>query len=82
MNQNDNYGFLYIKYLVSMNYVEATQRKEECMTISFGKPYKFKHRLYVVSTKVLACRNIPIPMHSNRRDNTKGVFMGKSWGAT
>ena len=27
MNQNDNYGCSYIKYLVNMDYVEATQRR-------------------------------------------------------
>ena len=58
MNQNDNYVFLYIKYLVSMNFVEATQRKEEGMTLTFGKPYKFVHRSYVVGTKVFACRKL------------------------
>ena len=80
MNQNDNYGCSYIKYLVSMNYVEATQHKEECTTLSFGNPYKFEHRSYVVSTKVPACRNIIIPMLINTRDNTKGLFMGTSRG--
>ena len=39
MNQNDNYGCSYIKYLVSMNFVEATQRKEEGMTLTFGNTW-------------------------------------------
>ena len=79
MNQNYNYGCSYIKYLITMKYVEATQRREECTTLSEGKPYNFVHRSYVVGTKVLACRNILIPtrIHStDARDNTKGVFMG------
>jgi hypothetical protein len=56
MNQNDNYGCSYIKYLVNMNYVEATQRREEFTPLFEGKPYKFVHRSYIVGTKVLTCR--------------------------
>ena len=82
MNQNYNYDCSYIKYLISMKYVEAMQRREECTTLSKGKPYNFAHQLYVVGTKVLACRNILIPTRINTtdsRDNTKGVFMGTLW---
>ena len=81
MNQNYNYDCSYIKYLIctSMSYVEATQRREECITLFEGKPYNFVNRSYVVGTKVLACRKFLIPTLINStdaRDNTKVVFVG------
>ena len=61
--------YSYIKYLVSMKYVELTQRTEECTWLSEGESYNFVLRSYELGTKPLVCKYILIPTPTNSKSS-------------